>query len=143
MSAHVSRRTVATGAAWAVPVLAVGAAAPAMAASACPTLDSVSGVHTNGASTVELTITWTDTLGSWCVTSVQATGGANGGVTLTFAGIYSGTTAPNCGTGSVTIPVTTSDNGQNNKGLFTGTITLSNGTQHCTLTATDFQVTNA
>lgn len=31
----VSRRTVATGAAWSVPVIAVGAAAPAMAASRC------------------------------------------------------------------------------------------------------------
>jgi hypothetical protein len=34
----VSRRTVASGAVWAVPTIAVGAAAPAVAASACPTI---------------------------------------------------------------------------------------------------------
>ena len=35
---HPSRRTVARGAAWSVPAIAVGAAAPALAASGCPTL---------------------------------------------------------------------------------------------------------
>ncbi len=39
MASNVSRRTVAKGAAWTVPVIAVGAAAPAMAASLrCPTV---------------------------------------------------------------------------------------------------------
>jgi hypothetical protein len=37
----VSRRQVALGAAWSVPVVAVGAAAPALAASGCPTISLV------------------------------------------------------------------------------------------------------
>jgi hypothetical protein len=43
--AEVTRRQVSRGAAWAVPVLAVGAATPAMAASGCPTITIV-GVST-------------------------------------------------------------------------------------------------
>jgi hypothetical protein len=56
MSTRISRRTVATGAAWSVPVLAVSAAAPAMAASGCPTIADVqvTGTTTSSA-TVQLT----------------------------------------------------------------------------------------
>jgi len=38
MSQRLTRRSVAAGAVWSVPVIAVAAAAPAMAASGCPTV---------------------------------------------------------------------------------------------------------
>jgi hypothetical protein len=41
----VSRRTLAAGAAWSVPVIAVGAAAPAFAASLCPTIPAFSAAN--------------------------------------------------------------------------------------------------
>jgi hypothetical protein len=58
MPSNISRRTVAKGAAWTVPVVAVGAAAPAMAASgiSCPTSARlVSATATGGGSNK----TWT------------------------------------------------------------------------------------
>jgi hypothetical protein len=59
MSTRISRRTVATGAAWSVPVLAVSAAAPAMAASVpCPTVTLV-GYSRSGPSNAP---TWTITV---------------------------------------------------------------------------------
>ena len=54
---QISRRRVTAGAAWAVPVVVVGAAAPAVAASACPTLVTpvtVTG-RTRDSATVRLT----------------------------------------------------------------------------------------
>lgn len=41
-SGRPSRRAIARGAAWSVPIIAVGAAAPAMAASGCPSLPAFS-----------------------------------------------------------------------------------------------------
>jgi len=54
---EISRRRVTAGAAWTVPVILIGAAAPLAAASACPTLDTpvtVTG-RTTGSATVRLT----------------------------------------------------------------------------------------
>ena len=54
---NVTRRQVATGAAWAVPVLAVGAAAPAMAASPnCPVLSVSSATAIRGGVTLVLSV---------------------------------------------------------------------------------------
>ena len=54
----ITRRQVATGAAWAVPVIAVGAAAPAMAASPadCPVLTVSSATAVRGGVTLVLSV---------------------------------------------------------------------------------------
>ena len=54
---EISRRRVTTGAAWTVPVLLIGAAAPLAAASACPALVTPVTVtsRTRDSATVELT----------------------------------------------------------------------------------------
>lgn len=49
------RRTVAAGLAWAVPTIAVGAAAPAMAASTCPPLSTAAAAWTTTISTPDCT----------------------------------------------------------------------------------------
>ena len=55
---RITRRQVATGAAWAVPVIAVGAAAPAMAASPadCPDLSVTSATAVRGGVTLVLSV---------------------------------------------------------------------------------------
>jgi hypothetical protein len=56
MPSNISRRTVAKGAAWTVPVVAVGAAAPAMAASLrCPTV-TITAVAVRGGVSAQLRI---------------------------------------------------------------------------------------
>lgn len=99
MSAPVSRRTVAKGAAWAVPAVAVGAAAPAMAASA-PTFTVLSATAPKGG--VSLTLGYDPSFAGFCFTSLTSTGtksltwptsvclDASGQVTLTGDGSNSG-----------------------------------------------------
>ena len=137
MTTRVSRRTVATGAAWAVPVLAVGAAAPLAAASDCPALTLVNGSYVNGSGVIPMLATFiASSAGPWCVTSLSATGGGNvnNPVTLSYAG---GTGGTNCASGSgthvVTFAVTsTTNNGANVRGTYTGTVTLTSGAgQQC------------
>lgn len=138
MSTRISRRTVATGAAWSVPVLAVSAAAPAMAASGCTAVASVAGTHTNGQSTVAISVSF-NVSGEVCVTGLSATGGQNGNVTLTYV-----TTPPasgTCGsTGTVTFAAGASANGNTVKGSYTGTVSYTVGGQACVETKT-FTVT--
>ncbi len=124
MSAPVSRRTVAKGAAWAVPAVAVGAAAPAFAASVCATINSVSGTHRNGNSFAVLTVTFSGSPDATCITSLNATGGSNGGVQVTYGGTQ-------CGATSATFNATTSDNGNNVKGSYTGQVTYTSGGASC------------
>lgn len=124
MSAPVSRRTVAKGAAWAVPVVAVGAAAPAFAASICATINSVSGTHRNGQAFAVMTVTFSGSPDATCITSLNATGGSNGGVQISYGGTQ-------CGATSATFDATTSDNGNNVKGNYTGTITYTSGGASC------------
>jgi hypothetical protein len=141
MPARPSRRTVATGVAWAVPVLAVGAAAPLAAASVCPDLTLVNGTYVNGSGVVGMRATFISSgAGPWCVTGLSATGGnnANNPVTLTYSG---GTSGLNCaagaGTQSVAFAVTsTSNNGANVRGTYNGaTVTLTSASgQVCTFT---------
>ncbi|NHA68448.1 hypothetical protein [Phycicoccus flavus] len=125
MPRNISRRSVATGAAWAVPVVAVGAAAPALAASGCTAVTSLSGTHTNGSRTVSITAVVAGGGAQVCITSLNAIGGGNGGVTLSYGGTACTTTS------SVTFSATTSDNGNNNKGTFRGTITYLVGGTSC------------
>ena len=56
-TARPSRRTVAAGLAWAVPVVTLGAAAPAMAASGCPTMTYVLDDSHSGYDEVRITNT--------------------------------------------------------------------------------------
>lgn len=133
MSAPVSRRTVAKGAAWAVPVVAVGAAAPALAASVCATINTVSGTHRNGNAFAVVTVTFSGSPDATCITSLNATGGSNGGVEMSYGGSA-------CGATSVTFNATTSDNGNNVKGSYTGTITYTSGSASCQATV-NFTVT--
>ncbi len=58
--AEITRRQVSKGAAWAVPVLAVGAAAPAMAASACPTITVLGAVQAGAGSQWRVDFTLSD-----------------------------------------------------------------------------------
>jgi hypothetical protein len=140
MPAPVSRRTVARGAAWAVPVVAIGAAAPLAAASDCPTLTLVNGTHVNGSSIVPMLATFISTsAGPWCVTFLSATGGRNTNNPNTLS--YTGTTSgPNCASGSGThvvpfVVTSTSNNGNNVRGTYTGTVTLTSAAgQQCTFT---------
>lgn len=68
MPTSVSRRTVAAGAAWSVPVIAVAAAAPAMAASGCPA--PVIGTARAQQGGVLITMRISPDLPSYCVTSI-------------------------------------------------------------------------
>lgn len=54
---HVSRRTLAKGAAWAAPVVAVATAAPKLAASICYQSADVTGIPTNSGANWQVTIT--------------------------------------------------------------------------------------
>jgi hypothetical protein len=136
MSTRISRRTVATGAAWSVPVLAVSAAAPAMAASGCTAVTNLSGKHSNGSSSVAMTATF-GVSGSACVTGLTATGGSNTGATITFSG------TPVCSaTGTVAFTATANNSGSNVRGSYTGTITYTVGGQTCSQPIT-FTVTLA
>lgn len=86
-----SRRSVAKGAAWTLPVLAVGAAAPAMAASGCPMLFAVAPSYTAPAPSAgasgSVTTTWTVPRRP-PVTRIcfQIIGGGGGGTGATRAG---------------------------------------------------------
>ncbi|HEX6916521.1 MAG TPA: hypothetical protein VF140_00480 [Phycicoccus sp.] len=133
MSTRISRRTVATGAAWSVPVLVVSAAAPAMAASGCTAVTAVAGTHTNGSANVAMTVTF-GVSGSVCVTGLTATGGSNTGATITYAG------PAVCGTTTVAFTATANNSGSNVRGPYTGTITYTVGGQTCTQ-AVSFSVT--
>ncbi len=117
MSSPVSRRTVAKGAAWSVPIVAVGAAAPAMAASGCTFITAVSGTHQNGSGVVTLTITMQG-IGAQITYFSATAGGANNSVDLSYPG--AGTSQSASGS-TITLVVATTDNGQNNKGSFNGT----------------------
>lgn len=54
-ASRVSRRVIARGAAWTVPVVAVASAAPAMAATACASFTAAESYATNQSDTVTLT----------------------------------------------------------------------------------------
>jgi hypothetical protein len=125
MSSSVSRRAVAKGAAWSVPVLAVGAVAPMAAASTCPTVTLVSG--TAGKGTVAIQIQFVSDGDTYCVTSFSATGGRPGSVSL----IYNNATVSagsHCGTSSASFLALASDNGNNVTGGYTGSVTFRTAT---------------
>lgn len=104
----ITRRQVATGAAWAVPVIAVGAAAPAMAASGCPTFTVLSATAVKGG--VRLTLGFASTFNGYCFTSITSTGLK----TLTWQ-------IPSCLSGGQVLLVATGTNTGND---FGGTYTL-------------------
>ncbi len=110
MSAPVSRRTVAKGAAWAVPVVAVGAAAPAFAASTPPVFTVISATAPKGG--VELTLGYSAAYAGFCFTSLTSTG----------------TKALSWPTGSACLggggQITLVGNGSNSGNDFSGTYTL-------------------
>lgn len=94
---NVTRRQVATGAAWAVPVLAVGAAAPAMAASAtCPVLSVSSATAIRGGVTLVLSVanpnpaysitSFTTVPGSYRILNWSPIPSALGGASVTLDG---------------------------------------------------------
>jgi hypothetical protein len=92
-----TRRQVATGAAWAVPVLAVGAAAPAMAASpSCPGLSVQSALALRGGVRLVLSVanpdpafsitSFTTVLGSYRILVWDPVPTALGDATVTLLG---------------------------------------------------------
>ena len=114
----ITRRQVAAGAAWAVPVIAVGAAAPALAASPgdCPVLTVTSATAVRGGVTLVLavsapvpgytltsvtTVTGSYRILSWAPVPVVLTGSS---LTLTGTGPNSG----NDYAGTYTVSYTTS-----------------------------------
>lgn len=131
MSQPLSRRTVATGAAWSIPVVAVTAAAPARAASvlACTSVTSLSGTHRNGQPTASMTAQVNGLGSQVCITSLTATGGGNGSTTLSFSGSA-------CGTATITFSAPSSDNGNNVKGSYTGTALYTVGGSGCSQAVT-------
>jgi hypothetical protein len=68
MASRIPRRTVAAGAAWSVPAIAMGAAAPALAASGCPV--PVIGTARAQQGGVTITMRISPDLPSYCVTSI-------------------------------------------------------------------------
>lgn len=108
MSTRISRRTVATGAAWSVPVLAVSAAAPAMAASGCPTIADVQVTATTTSSaTVQLTFANFVAGATMTITGISGvsfTGGTGGPFPLTNPWSHTFTRS-NSGQGSGTVTV--------------------------------------
>lgn len=93
----ITRRQVASGAAWAVPVLAVGAAAPAMAASPhCPGLTVSSATAIRGGVTLVLSVSnpnaaysitsFTTVAGSYRILNWSPIPSALGGASVTLDG---------------------------------------------------------
>ena len=125
MSASVSRRTIAKGAAWAVPAVVVGAAAPAMAASAPPLFSVVSATAPKGG--VQLTLGYAPAYAGFCFTSLTSTGTK----ALTWS------TASVCldGSGRITLVADGSNSGNDFSGTYTlaWTITLGSVTYSGTL----------
>lgn len=80
---EVSRRHVAAGAAWAVPVIALGVAAPAMAASPAPTVATATATD-GGVNLADLALTFAGVNGTttYCITIdtiTRVSGPAQGG----------------------------------------------------------------
>jgi hypothetical protein len=71
MGSHLSRRTVAAGAAWWIPVIVVGSRAPALAASGCPA--AVVGIARAQQGGVSVTLRLNPDLPYYCVASVTTT----------------------------------------------------------------------
>jgi hypothetical protein len=120
---NVTRRQVATGAAWAVPVLAVGAAAPAMAASPnCPVLSVSSATAIRGGVTLVLSVANPNP--GYAITSLTTVVGSYR--ILTWAPIPAG-----LGGASVTLDGTGTNSGNDYLGAYTVSYTVSgpNGAQ--------------
>jgi hypothetical protein len=69
---QISRRRLTTGAAWTVPVIVIGAAAPIAAASGCPQLTVVSAVATRGG--VDLELLLSPFVAGYCLSSFTSSG---------------------------------------------------------------------
>ncbi len=107
---NITRRQVATGAAWAVPALAVGAAAPAMAASGCPTI-SILSVSTASSGTqwfVQVNFSNFQTGNAAYEGSISLVEQKPSNATVERTGTFSFTYA---GEGSITVPVYTTRQG--------------------------------
>jgi hypothetical protein len=120
---NVTRRQLATGAAWAVPVLAVGAAAPAMAASPnCPVLSVASATAVRGGVTLVLSVANPNP--GYAITSFTTVVGSHR--ILTWATIPAG-----LGGATVTLNGTGTNSGNDYEGAYTVSYTVSgpNGAQ--------------
>jgi hypothetical protein len=123
----ISRRRLAAGVAWAVPVIVVGAAAPAQAASGCTpfTVESATALRSG----VRLVLTSPNTNASSCITTFQTLVGS--------ARLLDWGPLPSClGTDSVTLFGQGTNNGNDFRGSYTVQYVVTTGTSSCTGTLT-------